>query len=433
MTPDRDLLRQYVSQGHEGAFTEIVRNHVDLVYSAAYRVTGDAQVAQDVTQTVFTKLARRAKALAGHQSLVGWLHTTTRYTAINAIRGEARRRIREQEAHAMQNEPSAPPVPWEQLRPMLDEAVDQLRDGDRQIVLLRFFKGLSHQEIGATLGMTENAANKRVNRALEKLREYFVRRGVTASSVLLAEAIMENSVQAAPVGLVAQVTTASLAGSGAAVGSDFLWNLIYMSTKTKIILAVFIIIGLVVTLTAERQSSSASPIYPVAALSQGAVSLPQTPQARVAAPVVAPVSVRSLAIFSNNSSVPAVSDTASSTAEAKAADFADLTTRVNVLIQGKQVILGTSPDIWAPIPGRENAIELREGIRTIPLVEDRVNSLYSTVYYLTTQDRFYIDWRPGPNQGGCYGPFSGNPYDVLNLPPSGTTDGPYIVKDGMKP
>jgi len=242
MTSDSELLRQYANQGDELAFTEVVRRHTDLVYSIALRLTRDAALAQDTTQNVFTKLAQAAKVLCGYPTPIGWLHTITRHTAINAIRAEARRRAREHESFTMQNISSHSTENWEQLGPILDEAVSRLRERDRQAVLLRFFNGLSHQEVGTVLGLTENSAQKCVDRALEKLRRQFARRGVTVSSALLATTMGANSVQAAPVGLAARAAETSLVnvGAGASFGSTLLLTL-FMSTKIKIILAIIFV------------------------------------------------------------------------------------------------------------------------------------------------------------------------------------------------
>lgn len=233
---DCELLRKYVEKGDEAAFAEVVRSHVDLVYSAALRlVGGDAQLAQDASQQVFTELARQARSLSRHATLVGWLHTTTRYVSSKAIRSERRRRTREQESFAMQNTPAMPEVNWEQLQPVLDEAVGSLPVDDRDVLLLRFFEGKSHRDIGTTIGVTEEAARKRIDRALEKLRGYFFRHGVTATSALLATAISANSVHAAPMGLAERTTETSLAGAGVAVDGIFL-KILFMNVKNKMLL-----------------------------------------------------------------------------------------------------------------------------------------------------------------------------------------------------
>jgi RNA polymerase sigma factor (sigma-70 family) len=268
MKTDCELLRRFIEQGEEAAFAEVVRRQTNLVYSVALRVSRNPQIAEEVTQGVFTKLARQARLLCRHDSLVGWLHLMARHRAIDAIRGEERRRAREQEAVTMHHDPTTPAANWAGIAPLLDEAVERLGERDRQAVLLRYFNGLSHREVGATLGLSENAANKRVERALEKLRGYFASRGVKASSALLATAIAVNSVQAAPVGLAERVTPISLAGAGGTLnGGAFLaaFFSFFMNATTKSILAAVILILLALVLATEWQSSNGQ------SLSTGAV------------------------------------------------------------------------------------------------------------------------------------------------------------------
>jgi len=299
MSTDSDLLRQFANHRDEVAFAELVRRHADFVYSVALRVTCNGALAQDVTQSVFTTLAKQAGKLQHYETLLGWLHTTTRHLAINAVRGEARRRAREQEATAMQNINSAPETNWAEIGPLLDEAVGQLKETDRDAVLLRFFKNLSHQEVGAALGLGEDAARKRVDRALEKLREYFARRGVTASSAILTSAILENSVQAAPLGLVAQATTAALTGvGGVAIGGTSLLSLFtfFMSTKTKTILAMAVVLALAATLAIKLSRPTElpnapepqSPTSPAPAPVPKVAAIPELPTSPVSAQVIAP-------------------------------------------------------------------------------------------------------------------------------------------------
>jgi len=242
MTPDDQLLRRYALAGDEAAFTELVHRYVDLVYSAALRLlNGDAHLAQDVSQRVFTDLSRKAWKLSGRATLSGWLHTSARYAAAKIRRTEGRRRAREQEAYIMQDHSTTPEIPWEQLRPLLDEAVGRLRERDRDAVVLRYFQGKSHREVGAALGVNEDAARKRVERALEILRTHFARQGVTISAALLVAAIGANSVQAAPTGLAATLSGAVAATGQAGVISTFLKTL-YMTTttKTSLMAAVFL-------------------------------------------------------------------------------------------------------------------------------------------------------------------------------------------------
>jgi len=170
---DAELLRRYASGRSEAAFAEFVRRHVDFVYACALRrVGGDVHLAQDVTQQVFTALARSASTLANHPVLSGWLFTTTRNASAHVVRSERRRRAREHEAHTMNENfsagpagsstsaVSAAPADWERLRPVLDAALDQIGERDREAVLLRFFEEKSFADLGARLRLTENAARE---------------------------------------------------------------------------------------------------------------------------------------------------------------------------------------------------------------------------------------------------------------------------------
>jgi RNA polymerase sigma factor (sigma-70 family) len=215
MIPDGELLRRYAETNSESAFTELVKRHLALVYSAALRqVNGDAHLAQDVAQTVFADLARKAASLAGRPVLTGWLYTSAHFAAAKAVRAEQRRHTREEEAHLMNQLlcDTAPDPDWERLRPVLDAAMLELNEADREAVLLRYFDNRPHAEIAGRLGLSENAARMRVERALEKLHALLVRRGVSSTAALSA-VISANAVQVAPAGLAATLSTAALAGT----------------------------------------------------------------------------------------------------------------------------------------------------------------------------------------------------------------------------
>lgn len=217
MTDDMELLRQFTANQSEIAFTTLVERHVNLVYSAAFRQLADPHLARDVTQTVFILLARKAKSMSPRTILPGWLYRTTRFASSAALRQKLRRQRREQEAH-MQFIPSDPTTEacWEELEPFLDEAMGELRDTDRDALVLRFFQKKSMQDVGAALGLNEQAAKKRVSRGLEKLRRIFAKRGIVFTSVVIASAVSANAVQAAP-GLLAGSVTAAVS-QGAASG-----------------------------------------------------------------------------------------------------------------------------------------------------------------------------------------------------------------------
>lgn len=215
MIPDGELLRRYTETDSESAFTELVERHLALVYSAALRqVNGDAHLAQDVAQTVFADLAGKAATLAGRPVLTGWLYTSALFAAAKAVRTEQRRHTREQEAHLMNHLlcDAAPDTDWEKLRPVLDAAMLELNETDREAVLLRYFGNRPHAEIADRLGLSENAARMRVERALDKLHALLSSRGVSTTAALSA-VISANAVQVAPAGLAATLSTAALAGT----------------------------------------------------------------------------------------------------------------------------------------------------------------------------------------------------------------------------
>ena len=204
-------MRDYAERQSEAAFAAIVRRYVDLVYSAALRLSCDADTAKDVTQGVFVALAQNAQQLADRPALAGWLHTTARNLSAKTIRSDARRRVREQEAVGMNRLLSAnPDASWEHIAPHLDEALGELSEPDRDAVLLRYFKNHDLRTVGATLGISDDAAQKRVSRAVERLREFFSKRGVTVGASGLAVVISSNAVQAAPVGLALTISTAAV-------------------------------------------------------------------------------------------------------------------------------------------------------------------------------------------------------------------------------
>src|SRR6185295_12331249 len=205
---DAHLLERYVRQNSQDAFAELVKRHVNLVYSAALRQVRSPQLAEEVAQSTFTDLARNAARLKPDTVLTAWLYQVTRRTAIDVVRREARRQLREQIATEM-NAMNATTADWTHIEPLLDEAMHALDDTDRTAVLLRYFENKSLREVGQTLGTSDDAAQKRVSRAIERLREFFAKRGVTVGASGLGVVISANAVQAAPVGLAAAISTAT--------------------------------------------------------------------------------------------------------------------------------------------------------------------------------------------------------------------------------
>lgn len=226
---DSQLLRAYADDRSEAAFAELVRRHVDFVYSAARRLVGDAHLAEDVAQGVFVALAHNAAQLKDRPTVVGWLHRTAHHIASQTIRTDVRRRRREQESAAM-NEllGCEADASWEHIAPHLDAVLDGLNGSDREVMLLRYFEKKTAREIAQVLGTSEDAVQKRAQRALEHLRKVLARRGVAAGATgSLAVIITANAVEAAPAGLAATFTSAAL---GAA--SPPLASILFGATKT---------------------------------------------------------------------------------------------------------------------------------------------------------------------------------------------------------
>ena len=246
---DSELLRRYVAEESEPAFAELVRRHLDLVYSVALRqVGGDTQLAEDVTQEVFTALARKATTLVARPVLGGWLYRTAQFAAIDVVRTESRRRAREKEAHTMHEQTANPgaAADWEKLRPTLDQAIGELKDADRDAVVLRFFEGRSFADVGARLRLTENAARMRVERALDKLHTGLARRGVSSTAAALGVALAQQTGVAAPAGLAASVTGGALGGTAASGGAG-VWLAFLTMSKIKVGIVSVIVAAVAVT------------------------------------------------------------------------------------------------------------------------------------------------------------------------------------------
>jgi RNA polymerase sigma factor (sigma-70 family) len=212
MIDDAELLRRYVEHHSEPAFSELVQRNAGVVYHGALRRTGGrADLATEVSQYVFTTLARNARSLLDHATLAGWLHTTTRLGAYRLLRAE-RRRLRRETEFARMNDSTAPETPaeWHRLRPELDSLMDQLSHREREAVLLRYYRGQPFGQIGVLLGLNEEAARKRVDRALERLRALLAKRGFTSSATALAALLTSEAGLAAPAGLAQSLARTAL-------------------------------------------------------------------------------------------------------------------------------------------------------------------------------------------------------------------------------
>jgi RNA polymerase sigma factor (sigma-70 family) len=253
LATDSELLRAYVEERSDAAFAELVQRYIGIVYHAAVRqVGGDAHRGADIAQAVFSVLAVKAGGLRNHPSLAGWLHTTTRLTALRTIRAERRRQAREAEAHMMNeiSRDSGSPD-WERLRPVIDEVLTELNEQDREAILLRFFADLPFADIGRRLALSENTARMRVERALEKLRVRLSRRGVTSTGAALTAVFAQQVGAAVPSGLAEIATRTALSGvlPGAAAGGIALMSM----TKLAVGFTAALVLAGVVGVVKERR------------------------------------------------------------------------------------------------------------------------------------------------------------------------------------
>jgi RNA polymerase sigma factor (sigma-70 family) len=247
---DMDLVRRYADSKSEPAFAELVHRHINLVYSVALRCVNNVQDAQDVTQAVFVILAKKAAGLREHTTLTGWLYETTRFTAMGFLRTKTRRQFREQEAYMQSNlNESDASSAWQQLAPLLENAMTRLNEKERTVLALRFFENKSGTETAALLRIQEWAAHKRMGRALEKLRKFFSKRGMTFSAATIAGAMSAHSVQAAPVGLAKTISVVAMTKGAAAGGSTLalvkgaLKIMAWTKAKTAVVVGVGVLLA----------------------------------------------------------------------------------------------------------------------------------------------------------------------------------------------
>jgi len=237
VSPDSELVSAYAEGGSETAFRALVSRHVDMVFATALRQTGNAALAEEITQNVFISLARKAPRLAGVQTLGGWLFRAAVLETKARVRSELRRRRREAVASEILSVQSEGASPFAALLPLLDEALLNLREADRKALVVRYLEDRSVQEVGAVLGVDEGAARKRISRALERLTEFFRKRGFVIPSAGGASALLSSASQAAPPAMAAMATKAALAAGGAASGVNSILFHLMKLTKTQMTVA----------------------------------------------------------------------------------------------------------------------------------------------------------------------------------------------------
>ena len=262
MNDDLTLLHEYARHNSEDAFTTLVARHVNLVYSVTLRQVQDPSLAEEITQAVFIILARKANSLGDKTILAGWLCRTARYAGANAAKIQMRRQRREHEAHmqSLVTEIShGPDETWARIAPLLDAAMEKLGQKDHDALVLRFFENRNFRDVGAALGASEDAAKMRVNRALEKLRKFFGKRGVVSTVAVIAGAVSANSVQAAPAPLAKSVTAVAIAKGAAASASTLtlikgaLKLMAWTKMKTTLVVSVGLLLAAGTTTVAIKE------------------------------------------------------------------------------------------------------------------------------------------------------------------------------------
>ena len=258
MTDSQTLLTDYAANGSEPAFHELVSRYLDLVYSTAVRlVNGDTHLAEDVSQIVFTDFARLARTLSKNVMPGGWLHRHTCFVAAKAMRSNRRRQLREQQAAEMNAQQDHSAANLSEVAPILDEAINQLGTKDRAAILLRFFEQRDLRSIGGALGSSENAAQKRLTRAVEELRTLLKRRGVTLSAGALTTVLIGEAVTGAPAGLALSISSSALACAAAGGGTTLTILKLMSMTKLKLgVISAVVAAGMATPIVMQHRSQA---------------------------------------------------------------------------------------------------------------------------------------------------------------------------------
>jgi len=231
---DGALLATFALNRNEDAFRELVRRHLRMVFATARRLLDDSHQAEEIAQTVFQLLAEKAGTIGDNQPLAGWLYHTTRHHTLHRVRSEGRRRQREQLAAAMNMPPDSSP-PDDELVHELEDALTELEADERNALVLRFFEDRQLRDVGRELGVSEEAARKRVTRALDRLREVFGRKGITASTGAITAVLVGQASIGVPSSLGAAITATVLSGAGVAVAAATASTLFTQTTTMNLL------------------------------------------------------------------------------------------------------------------------------------------------------------------------------------------------------
>lgn len=258
---DWQLLNEYKSRNSEEAFRELVTRYAGMVYHVALRQLRNPHAAEEIAQAVFITLAQNAGRISRRTLLSGWLFHTTRFAVLNRLRSETNRQRHEQEAFTMQTitETNDSGPIWEQISPLLNDALEKLPEKDRAAVMGRYFEDKSYKDVAVLLGVSEDAAKVRIYRALEKLRVIFSKKGVALNSVALAAVFTAHGVSTLPAGLASSITAAAMGATSTTSTATFLKGTLKIMVWTKAKIAIVTGVVLVITSTVAIKALHRTP------------------------------------------------------------------------------------------------------------------------------------------------------------------------------
>lgn len=226
MRDDHTLLHEFAVRGNETAFAELVERHLAMVHGVCLRRTGDRQLAEELAQNVFATLARKSATIKKNVTIGGWLHRASCLESLHALRAEKSRQRTVKRFRDLQEPDSGlAPEKDQDLAPLLDEAINQLPAADRDLLLMRFVSETTLRQIGVALGKTESAAQRHLQRALERLSAVLRKRGITTGAMALTAHLGTDLANAAPPTLLpsavsqAAITQASTFSKAATYGT----------------------------------------------------------------------------------------------------------------------------------------------------------------------------------------------------------------------
>ncbi len=211
LEPDLLLLHRFVETGDAAAFAEIVQRYARVVYSASVRVLGDEGRAQDVSQETFFRLMQRPRLVT--HSLAGWLHRTATHLALDVRRSEKARKAREQSYGLDQQENKSGRANWADVSPFVDQALNEIKEPARGLLIRHFLQGVPQQELAAELDVSPATLSRRIKTGLEELQQHLRKKGIHLGVATLALYCASHTSAAVPAGFVAELGKMNLIAS----------------------------------------------------------------------------------------------------------------------------------------------------------------------------------------------------------------------------